>query len=129
MDQDSSDSLLHSLHEEEAQQDMGFSDDESLMTRVKRVINPRRMFQWSEISGAFGDLGTFLPDVIALARIGAHPSPAAFVFFSGFWNLVTGCVFDIPLAIQPMHTIGDPFICIVATEIHIYNFPTIQSFS
>ena len=65
------------------------------------------MLQRGEISGSLGDLGTFLPDVVALANnpLGAYPAPAAFIFFNGVWNVASGFAFDLPLPIQPMHTV------------------------
>ena len=61
----------------------------------------------AELSGCLGDLGTFLPDVVALSqnRLSPYPHPAAFVFFSGLWNLASGVYFDLPLPVQPMHTV------------------------
>lgn len=55
----------------------------------------------SELSGALGDLGTFLPLTLALALQNAIDLPATLVT-SGLFNLVTGAVFGIPLPVQPM---------------------------
>ena len=85
---------------------MDDSLDDGLLARCRRVLSPRRMLQRGEVSGALGDLGTFLPDVVALSSVMGSALPAAsFVFFSGLWNLVSGCLFDLPLPIQPMHTV------------------------
>jgi hypothetical protein len=82
-------------------------EDESVLTRVRRVLWWRRMLRPGEVSGSLGDLGTFLPDVVALSNnpLGAYPVPASFVFFSGAWSLITGCSYDMPLPVQPMHTV------------------------
>ena len=82
-------------------------EDEGVLTRVRRVLWWRRMLRPGEVSGSLGDLGTFLPDVVALSNnpLGAYPVPASFVFFSGAWSLVTGCSYDMPLPVQPMHTV------------------------
>jgi hypothetical protein len=63
--------------------------EESLAARVVRVCNPRRMLQRGEVSGALGDLGTFLPDIIALSNnpLGPGPPPSSIMFFSGFWSV------------------------------------------
>ena len=82
-------------------------EDEGVLTRVRRVLWWRRMLRPGEVSGSLGDLGTFLPDVVALSNNprGAYPVPASFVFFSGAWSLITGCSYDMPLPVQPMHTV------------------------
>lgn len=59
----------------------------------------------SEISGALGDLGTFLPIAIALAANGSVSLSSTLVF-SGLFNVLTGVVFGIPLPVQPMKAIG-----------------------
>jgi len=59
----------------------------------------------SEISGALGDLGTFLPITIALA-INGTISLSSTLVFSGFFNILTGLVFGIPLPVQPMKAIA-----------------------
>ncbi|KAI1081095.1 hypothetical protein F5B20DRAFT_579474 [Whalleya microplaca] len=59
----------------------------------------------AEISGALGDLGTLLPLMITLAVNGSISLSTTLVF-SGFYNLVTGVVFGIPLPVQPMKAIA-----------------------
>ncbi|KAJ9358770.1 putative sulfate transporter [Paecilomyces variotii] len=59
----------------------------------------------SEISGALGDLGTFLPIAIALALNGTI-SLSSTLIFSGVFNILTGLFFGIPLPVQPMKAIA-----------------------
>ncbi|RYP69496.1 hypothetical protein DL770_008226 [Monosporascus sp. CRB-9-2] len=59
----------------------------------------------AEISGALGDLGTFLPLMITLAVNGSISLSTTLVF-SGFFNFATGVVFGIPLPVQPMKAIA-----------------------
>ncbi|KAK2759887.1 hypothetical protein FQN54_002621 [Arachnomyces sp. PD_36] len=59
----------------------------------------------SEISGALGDLGTFLPIVIALT-INKTISLPSTLLFSGVFNILTGLFFGIPLPVQPMKAIA-----------------------
>lgn len=59
----------------------------------------------AEISGSLGDLGTFLPIVIALTE-GHQISLATTLIFSGLYNVATGFVFGIPLPVQPMKAIA-----------------------
>ncbi|KAK7899876.1 hypothetical protein LTR67_003622 [Exophiala xenobiotica] len=59
----------------------------------------------TEISGAFGDLGTFLPIVIALTE-GHQISLTTTLVFTGIYNILTGAFFGIPLPVQPMKAIA-----------------------
>lgn len=59
----------------------------------------------SEISGSLGDLGTFLPIVIALA-VNDTVSLSSTLIFSGIFNILTGLFFGIPLPVQPMKAIA-----------------------
>jgi MFS superfamily sulfate permease-like transporter len=58
-----------------------------------------------EVAGAFGDLGTFLPLLVAMS-VENRLDFAAGLFFAGLFNVVTGCVFAIPMAVQPMKAIA-----------------------
>jgi len=58
-----------------------------------------------EISGALGDLGTFLPLLLGMsAQNGLNF--ASGLFFAGLFNLLTGLTFTIPMAVQPMKAIA-----------------------
>lgn len=59
----------------------------------------------SEISGSVGDLGTFLPIVIAFT-ISHQISLSTTLIFTGIFNILTGCFFGIPLPVQPMKAIA-----------------------
>ena len=64
---------------------------------------PRRWFAWNldEVSGALGDLGTFLPHIIgAITVVGMSPA-GIFVTFGLFYALAGG-FYGIPIAVQPM---------------------------
>lgn len=79
------------------------------MSRFHRIAahnrNSWRHHYVSEISGSLGDLGTFLPIVIALA-VNDTVSLSSTLVFSGFFNIVTGLFFGIPLPVQPMKAIA-----------------------
>ncbi|EXJ56272.1 uncharacterized protein A1O5_12728 [Cladophialophora psammophila CBS 110553] len=60
---------------------------------------------WNEISGSLGDLGTFLPIVIALTE-GHQISLTTTLIFTGLYNILTGACFGIPLPVQPMKAIA-----------------------
>ncbi len=59
----------------------------------------------AEISGSVGDLGTFLPIVIALTISHQISLPTTLVF-TGIFNILTACFFGIPLPVQPMKAIA-----------------------
>ena len=58
-----------------------------------------------ELSGALGDLGTFVPIFVALVSSNQVSAPATLVF-SGIANILTGILFGIPLPVQPMKAIA-----------------------
>ena len=65
----------------------------------------KAVFDARELSGALGDLGTFLPLLVAMVAQNGLDFTAA-LFFAGFFNVVTGLVFAIPMAVQPMKAIA-----------------------
>ena len=58
-----------------------------------------------EISGALGDLPTFLPLFLALTQRGLI-APGATLILAGLTNVSTGLLFGIPLPVQPMKAIA-----------------------
>lgn len=59
----------------------------------------------SELSGSLGDLGTFIPLTVALARqrkIALAPA----LFWAGVCNVITGYIWDVPMCVQPMKSIA-----------------------
>jgi len=58
-----------------------------------------------EVSGAFGDLGTFLPYVIAALATGLFaPVPVFLGFAAGY--LTVAALYRLPIAVQPMKALG-----------------------
>src|SRR5271169_2877381 len=68
-------------------------------------LNTFRRQPLAEISGSLGDLGTFLPIVIA-ETIGHQISLSTTLIFTGVFNILTGVFFGIPLPVQPMKAIA-----------------------
>ena len=62
-------------------------------------------FNRHEIAGSLGDLGTFLPLLVGMAAQNGLNFASA-LFFAGLFNLLTGLVFAIPMAVQPMKAIA-----------------------
>lgn len=59
----------------------------------------------SELSGAFGDLGTLLPILVSLGITGQISIPAS-LLMGGIFNILTGLYYDIPMCVQPMKSIA-----------------------
>jgi MFS superfamily sulfate permease-like transporter len=62
-------------------------------------------FNRHELSGSLGDMGTFIPILVGMVSVCGLNAGSA-LFFAGFFNLITGFIFGIPLAVQPMKAIG-----------------------
>jgi hypothetical protein len=58
-----------------------------------------------ELSGAFGDMGTFLPLLVAMVEVNGLPLVAS-LFFAGVFNIGSGLLYGIPMAVQPMKAIA-----------------------
>ena len=72
------------------------------VSSVRRMVSQVTL---SEISGALGDLGTFLPLVVGLTQeVGLDLGTT--LLFSGVYNVTTGFLFDVPMPVQPMKTIA-----------------------
>ena len=59
----------------------------------------------TEVSGAMGDLGTYIPIVVALC-LQYGLSLRGTLVLSGIASVSTGLLFDIPMAVQPMKSIA-----------------------
>ncbi len=62
-------------------------------------------FNRHEIAGSLGDLGTFLPLLVGMAAKNGLDF-ASGLFFAGLMSLLTGLLFTIPMAVQPMKAIA-----------------------
>jgi MFS superfamily sulfate permease-like transporter len=62
-------------------------------------------FNRHEIAGSLGDMGTFLPLLVGMVRE-CQLDFASALFFAGLFNIVTGFLFPIPMAVQPMKAIA-----------------------
>ncbi|MDP3062462.1 MAG: putative sulfate/molybdate transporter [Chloroflexota bacterium] len=62
---------------------------------------PRFVFDLKELSGAVGDLGTFLPHVLGAIAVAGLSPVGVFVAF-GLFYLGSGALYGIPVAVQPM---------------------------
>ncbi|KAG8056041.1 hypothetical protein GUJ93_ZPchr0001g30943 [Zizania palustris] len=60
---------------------------------------------WSELGGAVGDLGTYIPIVLALS-LASHLDLGTTLVFTALYNFATGLLFGIPMPVQPMKSIA-----------------------
>lgn len=58
-----------------------------------------------DVSGAFGDLGTFLPLVIALLVLGRF-DPSGLLIGFGLFAIITGLIYRLPMPVQPMKLVA-----------------------
>ncbi|WCJ25413.1 molybdate transporter 1 [Euphorbia peplus] len=61
--------------------------------------------KWAELNGAMGDLGTYIPIVIALT-LSTHLNLGTTLIFTGIYNIITGAIYGVPMPVQPMKSIA-----------------------
>lgn len=78
------------------------------LKKFKRQFNrvfKKENFTLQEISGSLGDLGTFLPFIIGLSKLNVVSINNS-LFFAGLLNFITGFMWNSPMPVQPMKSIG-----------------------
>ncbi|EOY31344.1 Sulfate transporter, putative [Theobroma cacao] len=75
----------------------------NIVDKVKRNL----VFQskWAELNGAMGDLGTYIPIVLALT-LAKDLNLGTTLIFTGVYNIVTGAIYGVPMPVQPMKAIA-----------------------
>ncbi|XP_030452490.1 molybdate transporter 1-like [Syzygium oleosum] len=84
--------------------------------QAPKFPSPSNMFQklmtnlairstWGEINGAMGDLGTYIPIVLAMT-LAKDLNLGTTLIFTGVYNMVTGAVYGVPMPVQPMKAIA-----------------------
>ncbi|XP_050214767.1 molybdate transporter 1 [Mercurialis annua] len=61
--------------------------------------------KWAELNGAMGDLGTFIPIVLALT-LASDLNLGTTLIFTGIYNMITGAIYGVPMPVQPMKSIA-----------------------
>ncbi|KAL9233917.1 hypothetical protein vseg_008850 [Gypsophila vaccaria] len=61
--------------------------------------------KWGELNGAMGDLGTFIPIILALT-LSRNLDLGTTLIFTGVYNILTGAVYGVPMPVQPMKSIA-----------------------
>ncbi len=62
-------------------------------------------FNLSELAGSFGDYGTIIPLVLAMAAVSDLDISYIFLFF-GIWFAITGLYYRLPIPIEPMKAVA-----------------------
>ncbi|KAK9149758.1 hypothetical protein Scep_008515 [Stephania cephalantha] len=60
---------------------------------------------WGELGGSVGDLGTYIPIVLALSIVN-HIDLGTTLIFTALYNITTGFLFGVPMPVQPMKSIA-----------------------
>ncbi|KAI3915258.1 hypothetical protein MKX01_035517 [Papaver californicum] len=71
----------------------------------KGIDNLKFRSKWSELNGAMGDLGTYIPIVIALT-LAKDLNLGTTLIFTGIYNIITGLIYGVPMPVQPMKSIA-----------------------
>ncbi|KAK4277112.1 hypothetical protein QN277_015161 [Acacia crassicarpa] len=61
--------------------------------------------KWAELNGAMGDLGTFIPIILALT-LARDLNLGTTLIFVGIYNFITGAIYGVPMPVQPMKSIA-----------------------
>ncbi|MCL5264458.1 MAG: putative sulfate/molybdate transporter [Chloroflexi bacterium] len=72
---------------------------------VKKVVFGGNRYNRSEFAGAFGDLGTFIPFVVAYITVNKM-DPLGILLSFGLFKVFVGLYFKTPVSVQPMKAIG-----------------------
>lgn len=83
------------------------SDDGVMTINAEKGSNQNQRKTWwiGDLSGAFADLGTFLPLVIGLLLIGDH-DPSGLLIGFGVFAVITGLIYRRPVPVQPMKVVA-----------------------
>jgi hypothetical protein len=76
-------------------------------TRVVDKVKTNLVFRskWAELDGAMGDLGTYIPIVLALTLVDGLNLGTTLIF-TGVYNIITGAIYGVPMPVQPMKSIA-----------------------
>ncbi|CAN6298720.1 unnamed protein product [Urochloa humidicola] len=75
----------------------------SLLLRARDNLAFRSV--WSELNGAMGDLGTYIPIILSLS-LSRNLDLGTTLIFTGIYNFVTGLIYGVPMPVQPMKAIA-----------------------
>ncbi|AES73737.1 putative molybdate transporter 1/2 [Medicago truncatula] len=76
------------------------------LTTIQKVKNNLNFHSTlSELNGAMGDLGTYIPIVLSLT-LSKNLNLGTTLIFTGFYNFLTGAMYGVPMPVQPMKSIA-----------------------
>ncbi|MBN2682726.1 MAG: putative sulfate/molybdate transporter [Bacteroidales bacterium] len=75
------------------------------MSGIKSILHQRIKFNRNELSGAFGDIGTDLPLIIGMLLASDLQVTNVLLVF-GAMQILTGFVYGIPMAVQPLKAVA-----------------------
>ncbi|KAA3476809.1 molybdate transporter 1-like [Gossypium australe] len=78
--------------------------------------------KWAELNGAMGDLGTYIPIVLALT-LAKDLNLGTTLIFTGIYNVVTGVLYGVPMPVQPMKSIA----AVAISDSSGFNIPEIMA--
>ncbi|KAL7122150.1 hypothetical protein ACP275_01G027400 [Erythranthe tilingii] len=76
-------------------------------SHVVQTVKQNLVFssKWAELNGAMGDLGTYIPIVLALT-LAKNLDLGTTLIFNGVYNFITGAIYGVPMPVQPMKSIA-----------------------
>ncbi|CAN6583565.1 unnamed protein product [Malus baccata var. baccata] len=79
----------------------------SFSAKVAEQVKSNLVFKskWAELNGAMGDLGTYIPIVVALT-LSRDLNLGTTLIFTGVYNIITGAIYGVPMPVQPMKAIA-----------------------
>ncbi|XP_050364995.1 molybdate transporter 1 [Argentina anserina] len=79
----------------------------SFPAKVAHQLKHNLIFRskWAELNGAIGDLGTYIPIVVALT-LARDLNLGTTLIFTGVYNIITGAIYGVPMPVQPMKAIA-----------------------
>ncbi|CAL8996721.1 unnamed protein product [Prunus brigantina] len=79
----------------------------SFSAKVVSQVKSNLIFKskWAELNGAVGDLGTYIPIVVALT-LSRDLNLGTTLIFTGVYNIITGAIYGVPMPVQPMKAIA-----------------------
>uniref|UniRef100_A0A7N0V3A0 Molybdate transporter 1 n=1 Tax=Kalanchoe fedtschenkoi TaxID=63787 RepID=A0A7N0V3A0_KALFE len=75
----------------------------TLLSKTKQNLIFRS--KWAELNGAMGDLGTYIPIILALT-LSRNLNLGTTLIFTGAYNIITGALYGVPMPVQPMKSIA-----------------------
>ncbi|KAM0030635.1 putative molybdate transporter [Helianthus debilis subsp. tardiflorus] len=83
------------------------SPPQTTTTTAAKKLKNNLVFRskWGELNGAMGDLGTYIPIVLALT-LASDLDLGTTLIFTGVYNFLTGTIYGVPMPVQPMKSIA-----------------------